>query len=178
MTISDIEKLREEIGSYKNTDIRILIFRVHRLLKNNFDYVSDDIQYPQLVKEIWDVWKLQTKKITTIEDCDGFTLKYLYLMMIICEVPTDRLYFVGAFAFTGEGHAIPMVKDQVGMMWQCDNMLISPVPAWWMFNGVGCVSDIKRGLGEMMKLSERGKWREFLANKLPQPREVKGWVFR
>ncbi len=160
----------KKIGVYGEKPLLKILFNAHAYLKKHFIYISESVQYPQEVEYIYDIWRrtFDEKGIVLQGDCDEFMLQMIYILWM-CKVPSRFLNLSVGHAYTGEGHAIPLL--QVGKVyWQCDNMLKKPIPAWYGYNCVGYyVSKNSNGIFNM----EEKVWREFLTENLSIPEELK-----
>jgi predicted transglutaminase-like cysteine proteinase len=138
------------------------LFSCMAYAKKTFKYMDESKLYPKLHKKIIDIWKLKhTSKNVILGDCDEFQLYMIYLL-VKCDIPLESIYMTVIHAPTGEGHAVPLVEIK-GQYWQFDNMLDSPIPAYWGFNGVGYhTSSHANGIFNM----KEQVWKEFNTSKV------------
>jgi len=167
-TEEQYHEIQKEIGTYNGKNGLDVAFKAFKWLKKNFVYVSDEEQFPFAPNDIYDVWYVNASK-QTYGDCEDWTLKLIWLLEDVALFPKDKLYMIGAFAYTGEGHELPNYKDKHGVLWQMDNMLDEPVPAFYMYRGVGAKSDSVHGMGEIMRMDKVGLWFEFKPENLIKP---------
>ena len=160
----------ETIGIYGKKPLLEIVFAAHAHLRANFTYLSENIQYPDEVQQIWDIWRRAFDKrgIVLMGDCDEFMQQMIYILWL-CKVPLKFLYLSVGHAPTNEGHAIPFVMVE-NTLWQMDNMLKKPIPAWYGYNCVGYyVSQYSNGIFNM----KEKRYRKFKVSKLKKPCEVK-----
>ena len=167
-----INSIKEEIGEYDGVNQLDILMKAFKWLKKNFIYVSDEEQFPYAPNHVYDVWFVNADKFT-YGDCEDWTAKMIWLLKDVAGLPTNILYMVGAFAYTGEGHELPNIKDTNGVLWQADNMLNAPMPAYYAYKSLGAKSASDLGMGEIMRMDIQGKWFKFKPENLKKPCEYK-----
>ena len=168
-----LRAIKNKVGSYDGTNALNIYQRAFKYMKANFTYVSDAEQFPYAPNKIYDVWFVNAER-WTVGDCEDWTLKMIWILKDVAGIPTEKLYMVGAFAYTGEGHELPNAKDDKGMVWQLDNMLDAPVPAYYVYNGFGGKSNPEKGMGEIMRMDKvKEGWKVFNPKQLPKPCDLK-----
>lgn len=159
----------QQIGIYGKKPLLQILFNAHAYLKKHFLYTPESIQYPEEVQYVWDIWRqtLDEKGINLIGDCDDFMLQVVWILWR-CGVPLRKISLSVGHAPTGEGHAIPLIMID-GILWQFDNMLKKPLPAWYGYHCVGYY--VSRESGGIFNMEEK-VWREFLVDNIAKPREL------
>ena len=164
----DILKKIGIVGKQYKTQI---LFNAKKWLDENFTYMSESVQYPDEVKEVWDIWRVQfTADNKLFGDCDEFGLAMIYLLLMAGFKKADLAMVVG-FAPSGEGHFFTFVGCG-GNLWLVDNYSKNPLPVWYAFNSVGYrVGQNSNGIARLDKPND---WRELTTRHIPKPKELQG----